>query len=354
MKFCLEFLVILCSLTTVVTSCPTCVSDEICNSITNNCDCNPSTYSETVQIPPPELTCNNNMVLRIPRCQMERNGYDSSSLHLNTPSCRLSSYYANVSYLGILWHIATGECGNTKVENSTHITYYNNLYISPKTSPFITKNNVTFTFSCSIPLNSGTGLNFPVKAITGNDVISVSGVPGSISTTMAIYTDQSFSNIVTTSTTLVVEQNIYVSVLMQTLDNYNIKVVNLYTSASSNRSADPKYYLLQNGCPNLSLGAYLFTTIWNGQFTEARFQFKAFKLASSDVFYLYADYTICNSSCIQNCNSRSADINAQTYSSTVGVRLQFTSNSASSSFGCFSMKWALSSLLLPLILMMIM
>ncbi|OCT56269.1 hypothetical protein XELAEV_18000364mg [Xenopus laevis] len=166
---------------------------------------------------------------------------------------------------------------------------------------------------------------------------------------MTVFTDSSFTNAVTVNTLLVVEQMVYVSVLMQTVDNYALKVVNLYTSAS-NRSTDVKYYLLQNGCPNTALGNFLFKTIWNGQFTEARFQMKMAKISGSDVIYLFADLVLCNNSCTPNCNSRSTS--DQSYDTTVNMRFQF--NSASSNLGSFSMKWALSSLLLPLILMTIM
>ncbi|OCT91995.1 hypothetical protein XELAEV_18015052mg [Xenopus laevis] len=341
MKFCLEFFLILCSFTTVFTVCPSCFSDEVCNNITNNCDCNPSKYIETEQYPQPEITCNYDMVLRIPRCQMERNGYDSSSLRLINPNCRLSTYPDNISYLGLLWHIGTGECGNIKTENSSHITYSNILYINSKTSAFITKNNITISFSCSIPRNMDIG-SFPLNVVAKNVSLTIPGVIGKITLTMEIYTDSAFTTPVTTSTQLVVEQTVYVSLVMQTVDIYALKVVNMYVSNSSNPSADPRYYLLQNGCPNLNLGAFQLAPIWNGQFTQARFQMKMAKISGSDFIYLYANVAMCNNSCTQNCNSRSAI--DQSYDSTIGVRLDFS----------FSVKWALSSLLLPLILMTIM
>ncbi|OCT94451.1 hypothetical protein XELAEV_18012122mg [Xenopus laevis] len=238
------------------------------------------------------------MVLRIPRCQMEKNGYNSSSLSLIMPTCRLTQPYpADVSTLSYLW---LRECGNIRTENATHVTYNNTLNITPKKSALIIKNNININFSCSYPKNMDpTALNFPVKSITGSNSASLPGQSGKISVTMAIYTDPSFTIPVTTSTTLVVEQKIYVSVLMQTVDSYVLKVVNLYTSASSNRSADPKYYLLQNSCPNLSLGAFLLTTIWNGPYTEARFEMKDFQISGSSFYYLYADVAMCNSSCTQ-------------------------------------------------------
>ncbi|OCT56272.1 hypothetical protein XELAEV_18000367mg [Xenopus laevis] len=288
------------------------------------------------------------MVLRMPRCQMEKNGYDSSSYALNNPNCKLTPYLDNISFLGILWHIGAGDCGNIKTENSTHITYNNSLYISPKPSAFITKNKFIYNFSCIYPRNMDTAL-FPLNVATGINTTILPGVIGKITVSMAVFTDSSFTNAVTVNTLLVVEQMVYVSVLMQTVDNYALKVVNLYTSAS-NRSTDVKYYLLQNGCPNTALGNFLFKTIWNGQFTEARFQMKMAKISGSDVIYLFADLVLCNNSCTPNCNSRSTI--DQSYDTTVSMRLQF--DSASSNLGSFSMKWALSSLLLPLILMAIM
>ncbi|OCT91996.1 hypothetical protein XELAEV_18015053mg [Xenopus laevis] len=294
------------------------------------------------------------MVLRIPRCQMEKNGYDSSSLHLIKPTCSLNQpYVADVSTLSYLWHIAKEDCGNIPTENVTHVTYSNMLYINAKKSPLITKNNITISFSCSYPKDmETTALNFPVKTIIGNITFTLPGVAGKISVTMTIYSDSSFTTPVTIGTTLVVEQLVYVSLRMQTVDNYILKVVNLYTSASSNRSDDPKYYLLQNGCPNLNLGAFLLKPIWNGIYTEARFQMKTFQITGSTFFYLYADVAMCNSSCTQNCNSRSTI--DQGYDTTVSLRLDFTKNSASSTLGCFSIKSALTLLLLPSILMMVM
>ncbi|XP_041437195.1 uncharacterized protein LOC108705542 [Xenopus laevis] len=150
---------------------------------------------------------------------------------------------------------------------------------------------------------------------------------------MAVFTDSSFTNAVTVNTLLVVEQMVYVSVLMQTVDNYALKVVNLYTSAS-NRSTDVKYYLLQNGCPNTALGNFLFKTIWNGQFTEARFQMKMAKISGSDVIYLFADLVLCNNSCTPNCNSRSTI--DQSYDTTVSMRLQFESRASVSISWTFS------------------
>ncbi|XP_041437120.1 uromodulin-like [Xenopus laevis] len=154
------------SLTLVFTLCPSCTSDETCNNTTNSCDCNPSKYSETEQNPLPEITCNYNMVLRIPRCQLEKNGYDSSSYALNNPNCKLTPYLDNISFLGILWHIGAGDCGNIKTENSTHITYSNSLIINPKPSIFITKNKVIYNFSCIYPQNMDTAL-YPLNVATG-------------------------------------------------------------------------------------------------------------------------------------------------------------------------------------------
>ncbi|XP_031752217.1 uromodulin-like [Xenopus tropicalis] len=116
--------------------------------------------------------------------------------------------------------------------------------------------------------------------------------------TMTIYKDPSFTDIITSDTVLVSEQTVYVSVVISQLDIISLKVLRLYVSPNSDHTVGPTYNLLENGCPNLTLSKNNLNPIQNGLGTEARFKMNLMIFYAFSSYYLFADVTICNSSCI--------------------------------------------------------
>ncbi|XP_017947374.2 uromodulin [Xenopus tropicalis] len=330
-------------------SCPACASDQYCD--TNSCVCNSTLYSASVNPPSPVIDCSDTMTLTVPKCQLEKNRYSSASLHLVNSNCQLQErIVGNLAQMVYNWTL--GDCGNSIIVNSSHVTYANKLYIYAQNSIITNRNNVTLTFSCTYPLNMSTSLNFPLKTVFGSAEITVPNGEGTLTVTMTVYTDPSFSQYVTSDTVLAVAQPLYVSVLMPSLVSFSVKVTNIYATETSDPSVGSKVYLLENGCKPGGMGADLMSTLQNGNYTESRFVMRVFQFANMPSLYLFADVTVCNGTCIPECSSRSGVVDRSAGTQTVSVYLESTDtySAATTAFGCFSSIWTLNSILFSLIL----
>ncbi|NP_001080953.1 thyroid hormone down-regulated protein (gene 17) L homeolog precursor [Xenopus laevis] len=339
----------------VSAGCPTCAGDQEC--VTNSCVCKKSLYNLTGSPPTPVIQCSNTMILSMPKCQMEKDRYNSTNLHLVDSACQLKDQIVDdLAQMVYNWTLKNGECGNNLIVNSTHVTYANKLFVYAQNTLITSRNNATLYFSCSYPLNMKTSLNFPLKTVFGSTEISVPNGEGKLTVIMSVFTDSAFSQHVTADSELIVEQPLYVSVLMASLESFSVKVTNIYVTETSDSSVEPKLYLLQNGCKPDGVGADLMSTLQNGNNTESRFIMKVFKFSATSSLYLFADVTICNGTCIPDCSSRSGVVARATELQTLSVYLESrdTFSAASTAFSCFSSLWTLNSILFSVLLSKIM
>ncbi|OCT94448.1 uromodulin [Xenopus laevis] len=334
----LFLLLLLCSLFSASATCPPCAKDQVCNNITNSCDCNTSMYTESAIPPKLFIDClGGDINIYIKKCQLEKNQYGTDNLHLNNISCLGSEEILNdVSYMAFLHLTKNGKCGNKLMVNSSHLTYSNTLFITAQSTSILERNDIAVNVSCSYPLNMNTTSNISFKPVLGTTQLLIPGSNDVMTVTMAIYKDSSFTDIITSDTLLLSEQYVYVSVLMPQLDTFSLKVFKLYASVNPDNTVGPIYNLLENGCPNLSLSDNTLNPIQNGIGTEARFKMKLMMFNAFSSYYLFAEVTICNKTCIQNCEFRSVDALIPQATATVSVHLETESHIDSADSGTFS------------------
>ncbi|XP_073524617.1 pancreatic secretory granule membrane major glycoprotein GP2-like [Phyllobates terribilis] len=324
-----------------------------------NCTCDLSNYNSSVTPPTPTINCSNGvMTIYISKCQLEASLFNISNLALlnNTdPDCASKEYSVDGEFqVGFLNPMSSAKCGNSLTVNATHAIYSNILHIYAEQQAVITRNNATANLTCIYPLTYPVSLNITLKPVSGSTDIAVPGVTGTLNVIMTVYTDDAFTQQVTADTSLTVEQTVYIRVVMPELDanQFNIKVIRLYaTPGGVDPTNGPVFNLTSgsDGCPDPQYGVGLISVLNNGNGTEARFAMKVFKITNNDYVQLYADVTICNSTCIVNCNQKSGKSSTPDNVATLNVELIADSNPLSGAMSCSSMSWTLVSLISLLI-----
>ncbi|XP_078540142.1 uromodulin-like [Lissotriton helveticus] len=292
---------------------PPCATDEYLNTTTNTCLCNLTMYNSSVLPPDPIVQClSGQMKVKVSKCQLGKSRYDSANLHLLDPSCTGARVADSASPAQVVVSTATSssQCGNKLTFNSTHMFYSNNLTIPAKvdTSGLIARNNVTYAFFCSYPLNIPISLATTLNVTMGPIDIPLPGGAGAVMVFMVAYTDSSFTIPYTDATmTVNVQDPLYVSVSIPDLDatRFSVLVTRLYATGTSDPNAAQSYDIITNKCPSAQLGDLL-TIVKNGKDTEARFKIDTFQIMGTDSLYLHALVEICTSNpCNQTCGSSS-------------------------------------------------
>ncbi|XP_072282850.1 uromodulin-like [Pyxicephalus adspersus] len=336
----------------------TCASDELCPSGGTACKCNTAQYTNIGLTPTANVTCENGkMNILVSKCWLEKNRYNSATVRLQSTSCVAAREVVNdVAQLAFHQPLTVGDCGTTADANGTHVTYKNKLYIFGQTVPIQTRKDVVMDVSCSYPVNINVALNVTLHPIIGSTVINGPTSNGSFIANMMAFTDSEFSIHLSESDTLLVEDTLYISIVVPSLDsNLKLKVLRIY--ASPDNSSSIQYNLLSNGCPDSGLTAGLLTVNSNGLGNEARFTMKVFQITNSNTVYLSADLQICADNCVPDCNSPSQSRSADSQSGgTVSMFLEASDsdNYFASSGSDFPSSWTLSTLLFSWILMKLM
>ncbi|XP_078538788.1 uromodulin-like [Lissotriton helveticus] len=298
------------------------------------------------------------MKLKVSKCQLEKSKFDSANLHLLDPSCTGARVADSASPAQVVVSTTTSSalCGNKLTHNSTHVFYSNNLTIPAKKSlsGLVSRNNVTYAFSCSYPLNIPVSLATVLNVTMSVTDIPLPGGVGAVTVFMVAYTDSSFTIPYTDATmTVNVQDPLYVSVSIPDLDatRLSVLVTRLYATGTSDPNAAQSYDIITNNCPSAQLGDLL-TVVKNGKDTEARFKIDAFKITGSDSVYLHAVVEICTSNpCNQTCGSSGSRSISDTKSASLtggpyNAENSYDLNGASSRF---SWIWTVNSLLLSLL-----
>ncbi|XP_040182644.1 pancreatic secretory granule membrane major glycoprotein GP2-like [Rana temporaria] len=279
-----------------------CADDEYCDNSTTTCQCNTTLYTYTGSLPPVDVTCTGaNFNLKVSKCWLEANGYNTSDIRLNSTADNcwaLREVVGGTSEMTIYRPLITSDCNTEAVVNATHVTYTNQLYIFAKTDPIQITNDVIMDISCSLPLTMNVALNVALNPILRSTEINGPTANGSYAgVVMMAFTDSTYATPLSDSVPLTVEDNVYIAVYIPDLDatTFKLNVLNIY--ASPTESSDKKYFLLQNGCPSSDVSADELTVINNGNGSESRFPMKVFKIASSANVYLYVDLRLCTTDC---------------------------------------------------------
>ncbi|XP_069080127.1 pancreatic secretory granule membrane major glycoprotein GP2-like isoform X2 [Pleurodeles waltl] len=216
MKTWMGFLFALSFLQTGYCQCTGCASDEICNTDTSTCDCDLNLYTRSV-LPTPSLECSSgNISLTISRCQLERNHYDSSGLHLRDRMCGGARNIINTTAKVIVSsEVRASSCGNQVMVNGSHMIFSNVLTIPGRVrvGGIITRNNVTFSFSCAYHITTLAALRTPLHVATHPKEVSVPDVAGDLEPEMKLYKDKEYAIPFGISETFPVDETLNITII---------------------------------------------------------------------------------------------------------------------------------------------
>ncbi|XP_073457270.1 pancreatic secretory granule membrane major glycoprotein GP2-like [Aquarana catesbeiana] len=304
----------------------TCATDEICNSAGTACQCNAAAYQFVRGASPPvNFTCTGaKFNIQVSKCWLEKNGYDTSDIRLNSTNSNCSAgreIVDGISEMTLYRPLISSDCNTAAELNTTHVIYTNHLYIFGKTNPIRITNDAVMNISCAYPLNINVALNVTLHPILGTTEINGPNGTGSYAAIMMAFKDSQYSIPLSEDDSLMVEDTIYLSVRVPDLDvnTSKLKVVNIY--ASPTNSSDQKYYLLQNGCPGSDVPADQLTVDSNGVGIESRFAMKVFQIANSNAVYLFADLKLCTTDCATTCPSQAKDASSDGIAGRVNIFL---------------------------------
>ncbi|XP_068125329.1 uromodulin-like [Hyperolius riggenbachi] len=334
MKIFLVLLVALCAFISDSEECGNeiCASDEICDN--SACQCNSSSYTiNPGSNPAPVLDCSGGYFdIYIAKCWLEKNGYNSSNIRLQSPTCPAAREIVNdTAQMALHRPLRNNDCNNTITINASHVTFIYKLYIFGKEIPVQTRNNIIMNVSCTYPLSMSVQLNV-LLPVLGTTTINVPGTNINLTLSMVVYKDSAFSSLLSEDDLLFLGDTIYISVVVPALDvtHYKLLVTTIYATGQGTNTTN--YDLLVNGCPASGLADGLITVISNGNYSESRFAMKTFQISGSESVILYAVVLICTESCIPDCSSQRKLPKTQgkpaTVSLSLGASSSFDTNSA--------------------------
>ncbi|XP_078540146.1 uromodulin-like [Lissotriton helveticus] len=356
MKARLGLALALCFLCTASAQEPVCGTDELLN--VDICDCDLSKYTVQAAPPDPTVQCLSGLMkLNVSKCQLEASKYNSDNLHLLDGGCTGVREVDGTAQVVVITPTSSTVCGNTLSfsADGSSVIYSNKLTIpgNVSASGLIARQDFVYDFTCSYPLK-----NIPVSLLTAiHPLVSSAPIPlpggvGSVSVLMYAFTDASFTTAYTESSTLKVQDLLYLTVIAPELnaDDFSLRVNRLFATGTSSDLALPQYDLITSGCPDSQNGD-LVTINVNGDTNEAQFTVSVFQIAASDVLYFHASVEICQGSCTPACpgNGRSSAAARDSASLTMGPVYAETASFSAGSSDRFSWIWMVNFLMLSLL-----
>ncbi|XP_077337203.1 uromodulin-like [Lithobates pipiens] len=324
---------------------PECATDEVCNSL-GECECNTTAYPNLrLSNFRPTVKCENNtMRVTVSKCELAVLGLDSSTIHLRNSSMECSYPYAdyiNGQKVTTIWVSAASDwCGNTVTDDISNINISNTVYIGILDKPIITRNNISFDFTCAYNRNMQTSLKLPG---TNQETVYISGVngTGSFPVTMAAYKDSSFTQAYQNNENVAVGSIIYVGIFVTGADGtqYTLRIETCVASPTDNRNDVNAFYLIKDGCVLETVSTMV---LQNRSALEAAFSISAFQFQNQANVNFFCDVRLCdrtNGTCSKCATGRS--FNTATNEVKIGLTLDVNLDFADSAGKHTAASWAL-------------
>ncbi|KAM4632532.1 uromodulin-like [Discoglossus pictus] len=248
----------------------------------------------------------NQIKLTFSKCQLERMGYDISTMHLNDNSCKSMIERGDKSYLSIITLPRSGSCGSKFVANETHLSYLNTVYLAMKSDGIIQRSESRVNFSCSYTRNMKANLLMAVNPLVAYKDVIVGGT-ATYSISMGLFYDSAYSTLYEGSEIwLTTESMLYVGVMVDQAKESKFTVVmkNCYATPTKDSNNPLKYYIIKDYCPNRYDPTINVTK--NGGSLEGRFSVQVFKfIGNYSQVYLHCEIRLCDTSfemCIPSCS----------------------------------------------------
>ncbi|XP_073474112.1 pancreatic secretory granule membrane major glycoprotein GP2-like [Aquarana catesbeiana] len=205
---------------------------------------------------------------------------------------------------------AIGWCGNIATVGSSDIYFTNNLHIEAYSGPLITKNPISFNFSCVFNRTMQTSLNFFLNPISSTITIPSENGISSYTVTLAAYSDETCTLPLQGSDTLIVGSILYLGIFSPDLngDAFTLRAEKCFATPTNDSNSNLNVILVDGGCA--AAGSVSTTVLENGKSTEARIEISSFLFQGYSDIFIFCSVTICNKSedCTKCNPARAADI----------------------------------------------
>ncbi|KAI4881806.1 hypothetical protein NFI96_003653 [Prochilodus magdalenae] len=283
-----------------------CTADEWCGEKDGiyGCFCNenhPRPKSESYDS---RETCESSSgTMSLSRCQLFEAGFPANVLHLSDSRCN-----ATVQNGRLVFHFDNDEhiCGTNLTANGTHFIYNNSIegVVNSAGGPINRKKHLELSFSCvyqlSQTLTMDTELN-PLQSIVHKKLPDGQGL---YQVRITPFQDAAFSHPYNGSAYIVLDERIYVGVIVQGVDGRQIATVidSCWATPVNDPNFAVRWDLIINRCPNKH--DITVEVLQNGVSTTARFSFKMFAFNDYNKVYLHCAIHLCllqNNNCAAHC-----------------------------------------------------
>ncbi|KAM9320183.1 pancreatic secretory granule membrane major glycoprotein GP2-like [Gastrophryne carolinensis] len=299
---------------------PSCLSNEICQNVSNiaTCVCNTTVYSGlTTSSLSPSIQCAAaTMTVSLNKCLLESLGYDTTSIRLDNSSDSCTNTFTqlinNVTILSIQALPQTGWCGNTISTDNVNINYSNVIHVGVQNKTIITASPINIPLSCSYNLTIQSSLAGGFNTALSSVNISVNGV-GSVVSTMTAYSDAAYSIPIQSTDNVLVGSYVYIGIVSDAGDanKFVQRVESCFATPDNNVNNPNKVFLVSGGCPaNQGVATDVQE---NGVSLQSRIRFNSFAFQGQTLVYLTCNLRMCdkNTTCT-GCNvARSGEDSAQ-------------------------------------------
>ncbi|XP_047432790.1 uncharacterized protein LOC125000986 isoform X2 [Mugil cephalus] len=264
-----------------------------------------SKYQPTNALGEPTVCFQNSATLTLAGCLLEDKGIDYKVLHLNDDTC--SGLMDNRTHMVTFSFDRVNTCGTEVMMNGSQVIYHNTVTLRNNSlNSIITRHDqVQIDFSCFYSKPQDKTVGFRIK---DSSVIMqiVSGV-WNYTLMMNAYTDPGHSQLITSSSEVLLNQKIWVELKTQGLDDKTVSMVidSCWSTEQPSPEGNPKYDLIMRGCPNPADKTVRMEN--NGMGTSNYFSFNMFQFSgkSNDV-YLHCKLNLClkqGASCAPVCGA---------------------------------------------------
>uniref|UniRef100_A0A3B4DKV2 ZP domain-containing protein n=1 Tax=Pygocentrus nattereri TaxID=42514 RepID=A0A3B4DKV2_PYGNA len=286
----------------------TCTEHERCGERDGiyGCFCNESHSQTGDESYDSRETCESSSgTMSLSRCQLFEAGFPANILHLSDPSCngtlqngRLVFHFDNDDHI----------CGTNLTANGTHFVYENSIQgvADSAGGPINRKKQLELHFSCIYQLSQTLTMDMEFNPLQSIVHKTLPDGQGMYQVSMIPFQDAAFSHPYNGSEDIVVDQRIYVEVIVKGVDSRQISTVidACWVTPVNDQNFAVRWDLIINKCPNPDDNTV--KVLQNGVSTTSRFSFKmlAFNDNYSKVF-LHCAIHLCllqGNNCAANCS----------------------------------------------------
>ncbi|XP_061745396.1 uncharacterized protein LOC133544253 isoform X2 [Nerophis ophidion] len=237
-------------------------------------------------------------------CLLEDKGIDYTMLHLNNDACRGEK--DSKTHLVTFNFNSSGTCGTVIKKNNSQLLFKNSLSLGqPLNGSIITRQRVLeLDLSCVYPEPEQSFVVFNIKS--SPMVQEVVSKNWNYTLFMKAYTDPGRRVMLTENMEVELNQQVWIELSTEGLRGEFVKLVtdSCWATNDSLPTANLRYDLISDGCPNLSDGTV--EIVGNGLGTENYFSFRMFQFLNSSNFYLHCAVSLCvDADCTPTCSQPS-------------------------------------------------